>query len=74
MRDAIELEWNGVPSVAIIAEPLVGSAEAMKKLSGMPDYPYIVVPYPVGSMSPEEIRNRAKEITPRIIELLTRQT
>jgi len=73
MRDAIELEWSGVPSVAIIAEPLVGSAEAMKKLSGMPDYPYVVVPYPVGSLSPEEIRTRAKEITPRIIELLTRQ-
>jgi len=73
MRDAIELEWSGVPSVAIIAEPLVGSAEAMKKLSGMPDYPYVVVPYPVGSLSPEEVRARAKDITPRIIELLTRQ-
>ena len=73
MRDAIELEWSGVPSVAIIAEPLVGSAEAMKKLSGMPDDPYVVVPYPVGSLSPEEIRTLAKEITPRIIELLTRQ-
>ncbi|MBI3742757.1 MAG: hypothetical protein HY261_00515 [Chloroflexi bacterium] len=71
MRDAIELEWAGVPSVAIIAEPLVGSAEAMKRLSGVPDYEYIVVPFPVGGLSREQIEARAKEIAPAVIRLLT---
>ncbi len=71
MRDAIELEWSGVPSVAIIAEPLVGSAEAMKRLSGVPDYEYVVVPFPVGGLDGERLRARAREIAPRIIGLLT---
>lgn len=71
MRDCIELEWAGVPSVAIIAEPLVGSAEAMKRVSGVPDYEYIVVPYPVGGLTREQLQARAREITPKVIQLLT---
>ena len=70
MRDTIELEWEGVPSVAIIAEPLVGSAEAMRRLSGNPDIEYVVVPYPVGSLTEDELRARARAITPRILGLL----
>lgn len=71
MRDCIELEWAGVPSVAIIAEPLVGSAEAMKRVSGVPDYDYVVVPFPVGGLSREMLQLRAREIAPKIIHLLT---
>jgi len=71
LRDAIELEWEGTPTVAIIADALVGSAEAMKKVSGMPDYPYVVVPYPVGTLSDDEVAALAKKITPEIIGLLT---
>jgi hypothetical protein len=71
MRDAIELEWDGIPSVAIIAEPLVGSAEAMKRVSGVPDYDYVVVPYPVGGLSREQLQVRAKEIVSKVIDLLT---
>ncbi len=71
MRDAIELEWDGIPSVAIIAEPLVGSAEAMKRVSGVPDYDYVVVPYPVGGLSREQLQARAKEIVSKITDLLT---
>ena len=73
MRDAIELEWEGVPSAAVIAEPLTGSADAMKQVSGMPDYRYVIVPDPVGSLNPDQIRQRAKEITPQVLELLTRR-
>ncbi len=73
MRDAIELEWEGVPCAAVVAEPLIGSADAMKRLSGMPDYQYVVVPYPVGSLTPEQIRLRAKQIAPQILALLTQE-
>jgi hypothetical protein len=73
LRDAIELEWQGVPSVTVVAEPLCGSADAMKKLSGMPDYRYAVVPYPVGSLTSDEIRLRAKQVVPRILALLTQE-
>ncbi|MEE9286052.1 MAG: hypothetical protein V3V35_10050 [Dehalococcoidia bacterium] len=71
MRDAIELEWEGIPSVVIIAEPLVGSAEAMKRVSGVPDYEYVVVPNTIGGLSRDELRQRAREIAPRLLDLLT---
>jgi hypothetical protein len=72
MRDAIEFEWAGVPAVALIAEPLVKSAETMRRVSGMPDYEYATVTFPIGSLKPDQLRERAAAVTPRIIELLTR--
>lgn len=74
MRDAIELEWAGIPSVAVIHEALIGSAEAMKRLSGVPDYEYAVVNYPhavVCAWSPEEVKEIAKEVAPKVRALLT---
>ncbi|MSQ25990.1 MAG: hypothetical protein EXR49_06950 [Dehalococcoidia bacterium] len=76
MRDAIEMEWAGVPSVAVIHTALAGSANAMKRLSGVPDYPYILVDYPyvpTGVWTPEEIRRLAKELAPQVISHLTRR-
>jgi hypothetical protein len=72
MRDAIEFEWAGVPAAALIAEPLVRSAESMKRISGMPDYAYATVAFPIGSLKPNQIRERAAEIAPRVAELLLR--
>ncbi|RNL62092.1 hypothetical protein EFK50_09765 [Nocardioides marmoriginsengisoli] len=70
MRDAIELEWSGVPSVAIVADALLGPVEFMRKLSGMPDYPFCVTEFPVGNLTPEELGERARVLAPRIVELL----
>ena len=75
MRDAVELEWAGVPSVAIIHEAVRGSAESMAKLSGVPDYEFVGVDYPwtpTASWNDEEIRELAKELAPRVLARLTR--
>jgi hypothetical protein len=45
-RDAIEMEWAGIPAVPIVHEALFGSAEAIRKMSKMPDYPVVKVGYP----------------------------
>ena len=60
-----------MPAVPIIADELIGSAEAMKKLSGASDFEYAVVPYPVVSNTAEELREKARKLVPRIVELLT---
>ena len=75
MRDAIELEWAGVPSVLINHKVLAGSANAMKRLSGVPDYDYVVVDYPyavTATWTEKETRALAKEVAPKVRELLTR--
>ena len=74
MRDAIELEWAGIPSVAIIHKAVEGSAKSMAKLSGVPDYDFVLVDYPyipTAVWSESEIRDLAKEVAPQVLRALT---
>jgi hypothetical protein len=43
VRDAMELEWEGIPSVALVHEDMLPGVQAMTRLAGMPDYRYVVV-------------------------------
>lgn len=43
IRDAMELEWEGIPSVAVVHEDMLPGVRAMTRLAGMPDYGYVVV-------------------------------
>ena len=43
IRDAMELEWAGIPSVALVHEDMLPAVNAMTRLADMPDYPYVVV-------------------------------
>ena len=70
MLDAISFEKRGVPAVVIITEPFIPTAAAMAELAGMPGYPYAVIPHPVGSLSPEEVRRRADAVATRVETLL----
>ena len=74
MRDAIELEWAGVPSIALIHNAMSGSAKAMKRLSGVPDYEFVTVDYPhipTGVWTADEVKEIAREVTPKIVAALT---
>lgn len=75
MRDAIELEWAGIPTAAIIHSAVRGSAEAMARLSGVPDFPFVVVDYPwipTAVWTKDEMESLAREVAPRVKERLTR--
>ncbi len=75
MRDAVELEWAGIPSVAIIHESMAGTARAMARVSAMPDYAFVTVDYPhvpLAVWTPEEIRDIAREVAGAVIDRLTR--
>lgn len=73
MRDAIEMEWEGIPAVAIVHEALAGSANAMKKISKMDDYPFIEIKYPlpaVGEWTDEEVAELCQVLAGQIEERL----
>ncbi len=70
MHDGIEFEKKGTPTAVICTEPFVTSATAMAKLGGIPDYPFVVTEHPLGSLDQETLKERAREIAPRIIEIL----
>jgi hypothetical protein len=68
--DAINLEKQGIPAVAVVTEPFIPTARAMAELNGMPDYPFVVVPHPFGSLDEAAVRARAEAVLARIEELL----
>jgi len=77
-RDAIELEWAGIPAVAICHEALFGSAEAIRKMSKMPDYPVVTVGYPAGPTAEWDddiLENVLELIEPQVLaRLIVRST
>ena len=73
MHDGITLEKRGIPTAVICTEPFVTSADAMAALGGVPDYPYVVVPHPLGSRTMEQLREIAAKCAPDVLSILLAQ-
>ncbi|MFP8877408.1 MAG: hypothetical protein VCB99_10995 [Myxococcota bacterium] len=61
--------------MAIIHEAVRGSAKSMAKLSGVPDYDFLLVDYPwipTAIWDEGEIQRLAKEVAPQVLAKLTR--
>jgi hypothetical protein len=71
VHDGIELEKRGVPAVAVCTEAFVPGLTALAAMRGMPDYPYAVVPHPLGVLADEELGSRADLAVPQIVEIVT---
>ena len=70
MYDSIELEKLGIPAIAICTEPFESGAKAMSVLGGIPDYPFALIQPPIGSLTPEELHERAMNAAPQILASL----
>ena len=70
MLDGIFLERRGVPAAAICTDRFVPNGRAIAEAHGAPGYPFLLVPHPLASASPEELAREAKEVLPEILRLL----
>lgn len=70
MFDSVLFERAGVPSVPIITEPFVPTAEAILKMHGVPDMPFVAVPHPITSLSDDDLRERARQAAPQVEAIL----
>jgi len=70
VHDGITLEKRGVPTAVICTEPFISSAKAMSAIGGIPDYPYVVLPHPLGSLDEERLRQRAIQAAPDVLSIL----
>jgi hypothetical protein len=68
--DAINLEKQGIPAVAVVTEPFAKTAAVLAELNGMPGYAFVVVPHPFGSLDESVVRARADAALARIERLL----
>jgi hypothetical protein len=60
-----------VPAAVICTEEFIPTARAQAAISGNPDYPFVVIPHPVGSLTPADLRQRAEAAVPQVIAILT---
>ena len=73
MADGILLEKHGLPAAVICTESFHGSAGAMARIQGFPDYHYLVTPHPVSNLTPEQLRERAEQLLAQVVDTLGRQ-
>ena len=71
MRDAVELEKRGIPSVIITEGIFQAAAQSLARTLGLPDLPLVVVPQPKGGMTHQDKVDLVKRITPQIFKGLT---
>ena len=60
--------------MAVVHHTMAGTAKAMARVSGMPDYRYLTVDYPhvpLAIWTSAEIDEVARELAPQVIALLT---
>ena len=70
MHDGITLEKRGIPTAVICTEPFISSGKAMANIGGIPDYPFVVLPHPLGSLDEERLRERAIRAAPDVLSIL----
>jgi hypothetical protein len=76
LRDAVELEWAGIPSVCIAHYEMTGSAKAIARISGHEDYEFVTVDYPhipTAVWTADECKEIARDVAPLVRKLLTTQ-
>jgi hypothetical protein len=62
IRDAVELEKKGIPSVAIITTEFVRETELTRRAIGMQGLRPVVIEHPVSSITQAEVDSRALEV------------
>jgi hypothetical protein len=73
VADGIAFEQSGMPAAVICSEAFVVTADAMAELRGAPGYRYVRTAHPVAVLTSEQVRQRAKQLLPEVVALLTAQ-
>jgi hypothetical protein len=71
VHDGIEMERRGTPAAVICTDAFARMGRATAEVAGLPDYPFILVPHPVGRLDAERLRARAEAALPEVVRLLT---
>ncbi len=66
-------EGLGIPTAVVCTEPFIPTAQSMAKILGIPSYPFVTVPHPLGSLKPDELSERARMALPQVLGILLGQ-
>jgi len=68
--DGILLEKAGIPSAAIVTDLFEVTGRAMAEQWGLPFYRFLTLPHPTANLSDAQLDERARAITPQVVDLL----
>jgi hypothetical protein len=63
-------ERKGVQTATILTDTFRRPGDAMARVQGYPGYRYAVIPHPISSLNPAQVRERAEAVLPDILEIL----
>jgi hypothetical protein len=69
--DAILMEEQGVPAIAVVTTPFRSTGEAMAVSWGKPGYPFLDTPHPIANLSETDLDTRADELADACAKWLT---
>jgi hypothetical protein len=70
VADGTIFENRGIPAASIVTDSFFASANAMARSRGFPGYRYAAIPHPLARLTPDEVKERAREVLPCILEIL----
>jgi hypothetical protein len=69
--DAILLEQQGVPAIAVITEPFRETGRAMAQSWGIPGFRFLETPHPIANATEGELDARADRLVEPVLALLS---
>ena len=60
MHDGIIFEQFNKPAVVLCTTPFEVTAKNIARMLGMPEYPFVMVDHPLGSLTLEQVKERAQ--------------
>ena len=70
MADGTLFEARGIPSASICTDAFRASGDAMAGSRGYPGYHYALMPHPLSSLTPEQVKEHAHKLLPEILDIL----
>ena len=70
MRDGVRLARRNVPAIALVTEAFTEQGNFVARSVGLPGVPRLEMPHPVAGSGVENLSRVARQIAPRIVELL----
>ena len=64
------LEKAGIPAVPIVTDAFENTSKEMAELWGVPDFRFVMMPHPLGSLDANAIAQRAEELVDKVLTLL----
>lgn len=71
MHDGVTLEAHGIPTAVLCTEPFRVTGGAVAEMAGLKDYAFVTLPHPIGSISIDVLKERAKQAAPLVERILT---